>query len=150
MPKMDTVLKEAIAACQTRYGDDRWLCLDPGEQTEAIYREMRRIDLEHTQALCQSPPPDQTGEAVNEDVQSTQDIRLLRTRARKPDPQKCSAMIKTRSSDRCSWRATVTRNGLPYCGFHDPERRDAGRRDQGSDTTDVSRQVGRLRLELMR
>lgn len=150
MPTMDDVLLNAITACKTQYGNDRWLSMDPGEQTASIYREMRRLDLE--QALAQ-------GRSVAADVASTPaDPSFPRLHADRTTGQdtgksqspRCCATIKTRATDHCSWRATVWRDGHPYCGFHDPERRNQPRRDRGTHEPEVSRQIGRLQLELVR
>lgn len=35
----------------------------------------------------------------------------------------CGRVFNGRGSHRCLFRATVTRNGKPYCGTHDPERK---------------------------
>jgi hypothetical protein len=147
---MDNVLLNAITACRAQYGDDRWLAMDPGEQTAAIYREMRRLDLEKAIALGL---PIATEVVRAPGVPSPADPHVEQTASveqGKSSSPRCSATIKTRATDHCSWRATVWRNGQPYCGFHDPERRNHPRRDQGNHEPEVSRRIGRLQLELVR
>lgn len=43
---MNFVFAEAFAAAQATLGPPDWTNLSQHDQTEAIYREMRRIDLE--------------------------------------------------------------------------------------------------------
>ena len=150
MPNMDHILLDAIAACKTQYGDDRWLSMDPGEQTAAIYREMRRLDLEQARAKGLSIAVDLVLAPANPSWPTPLGGQNACEQHEKSPPPRCSATIKTRATDNCSWRATVWRNGLPDCGFHDPERRAQPRRDRGTHEPEVSRQIGRLQLELVR
>lgn len=151
MPCMDNVLLNAITACKTQYGHDRWLSMDPGEQTSAIYREMRRLDLEQARILGRPIPVEVTQARENApESRSNAGQTIHEEPGKSPSPPRCSATIKTRASDHCSWRATVWRGGQHYCGFHDPERRNHPRRDRGTHEPEVSRQIGRLQLELVR
>ena len=150
MPSMDNVLLNAITACKAQYGDDRWLAMDPGEQTAAIYREMRRLDLEKAIALGLPIATDVDPAPAGPSPSSSHVGQTVSVEQVKSHSPRCSATIKTRASDHCSWRATVWRNGLPYCGFHDPERRNHPRRDRGKHEPEVSRRIGRLQLELVR
>ena len=43
-PAKDLVFSEAFVAARTGYSDVAWETLSPRERTEAIYREMRRLD----------------------------------------------------------------------------------------------------------
>lgn len=124
---MPATLEDAIAAVRAAYGDDQWPLLDATEQTRAIYREMRRLDLEETmtrRALARAA-------AEQAAVMGTGagDATVAR------EPLRCSAFIKTRLSERCSWQPTIIHNGRAFCGFHDPQRQRAGRHIAGSATT---------------
>ncbi len=43
---MDAILERAVEAARARHPEGEWERLLPTERTEAIYREMRRIDAE--------------------------------------------------------------------------------------------------------
>jgi hypothetical protein len=43
--------KEALAAAEKTAGRPTWIAMSPPEQTQAIYREMRRIDRDRAAAL---------------------------------------------------------------------------------------------------
>ncbi len=47
---MDDTVDTAVAAARAKHPDGEWERLSPSERTEAIYREMRRIDAERAQA----------------------------------------------------------------------------------------------------
>lgn len=116
---MPATLEEAIVAVRAAYGDDQWPLLDATEQTRAIYREMRRLDLEETmthRALARAAAERSAAAGTSTDNTITQ------------APLRCSAFIKTRLSERCSWQPTVIHNGRAFCGFHDPQRQRIGRR----------------------
>lgn len=121
---MPATLEQAVAAVRSHYGDDRWLVLDASEQTRAIYREMRRLDLEETmnrRALARATA------ARPESVQGQHGLAGLQAEASAKEPLRCSAFIKTRIGDRCTWQPVVVVDGKHYCGFHNPQRRRAGR-----------------------
>ena len=46
----DTIFQEAFARVRATYDDDAWLALNPRQITEAIYREIRRLDAERLQS----------------------------------------------------------------------------------------------------
>ncbi len=46
---MDKILERAVEAARARHPDGEWERLLPTERTEAIYREMRRIDAERAE-----------------------------------------------------------------------------------------------------
>ncbi|HEY1936201.1 MAG TPA: hypothetical protein VGG99_29695 [Acetobacteraceae bacterium] len=48
LPSRDKIFGEAFTAARAGYSDVAWESLAPWERTEAIYREMRRLD--HDQA----------------------------------------------------------------------------------------------------
>ncbi len=112
---MPATLDQAIAAVRVAHGEEQWLALDANEQTRAIYREMRRLDLEETmtrRALARAaaaravPVPPRAGAGAPGTT----------------EPLRCSAFIKTRSGDRCTWQPVVVHDGQAYCGFHNPLR----------------------------
>lgn len=43
-PPQDAIFSKAFAAARAGYSDVAWESLAPRERTEAIYREMRRLD----------------------------------------------------------------------------------------------------------
>ncbi len=47
---MDETVEQAVAAARARHPDGEWERLSPQERTEAIYREMRRLDAEAVEA----------------------------------------------------------------------------------------------------
>jgi hypothetical protein len=47
---MDPDFKKAADAARRAYSPDAWSHLLPHERSEAIYRELRRIDMEHVRA----------------------------------------------------------------------------------------------------
>jgi hypothetical protein len=50
----DQIVHDAYARVRSRYTDDVWFALPPRTITDAIYREMRQIDMERLGV----PPPD--------------------------------------------------------------------------------------------
>ena len=48
----DHVFQDAYARVRSRYSDQAWLNLAPREITDAIYREIRRIDSERSGAAA--------------------------------------------------------------------------------------------------
>jgi len=96
---MAATLQEAISAARLSCPGDEWVLMSPGEQTRVIYREMRRLDRAQAEAGNLASVPG-TG------LRSNTEIVL------------CQAPVRTRSSGRCAWKASVVVNGLPYCGFH--------------------------------
>jgi hypothetical protein len=123
---MDDILDDAISAARRRYGTGHWLRLAPGEQTTAIYVEMRRLDLEHAAVgvadRARPGSPDAQARVVPTPPDRAATTRLVRPASRPGTVSpRCCAVIKTRT-DRCSWQAAVIRNGQFYCGFHDPQR----------------------------
>lgn len=50
MGQHDPVLARAIENVRMRYSVERWLVLTPTEQTQAIYAELRRLDLARLKA----------------------------------------------------------------------------------------------------
>jgi len=95
---MAVTLHEAIAAARHSCPGDEWVLMSPSEQTRAIYRQMRRLDQAQAAANLQPVP----------------------CTARRSDTEivLCQAAVRTRSSGRCAWKASVSINGLLYCGFH--------------------------------
>ncbi len=135
---MPATLEQAITAVRTSYGEDRWLLLDATEQTRAIYREMRRLDLEETmtrRALARAA-------AGRVEANSTQRNAGEPVVATPPadEPLRCSAFIKTRIGDRCTWQPVVVHEGRPYCGFHNPQRHRATRSSAAPDTAAAAAQ----------
>ncbi len=118
---MAASLEQAIAAVRASYGS-RWLSLEATEQTRAIYREMRRLDLEEVmtrRALARTA-------MAADGIVSPHGHGLVRgdtAASTAGAPPQCSAFIKTRRADRCTWQAVVVHEGQPYCGFHNPLRR---------------------------
>ena len=55
---MAVTLEMAIAAARERCPEDQWLQMTPSEQTQLIYREMRRIDLDDPSRETVDPWPD--------------------------------------------------------------------------------------------
>ena len=58
---MDETVEQAVAAARARHPDGEWERLSPSERTEAIYREMRRIDAEAVDADAGPPTSWQNG-----------------------------------------------------------------------------------------
>ena len=57
---MDEVFRQAIEAAKRLFPEGIWVRLSPGEQTAAIYREMRRIDAERaasSESECDGAKP---------------------------------------------------------------------------------------------
>jgi hypothetical protein len=99
-------------------GEQHWLLLDATEQTRAIYREIRRLDLEETmtrRALVRA-------EANADEADPSCLPPNLGDEPTTVTPR-CSAFIKTRAGHRCGWHPVITFEGQLYCGFHNPQRR---------------------------
>jgi hypothetical protein len=111
---MPATLEQALAAARNAYGPTVWMLLDPGAQTRAIYREMRRLDLAEA-----------TAQRSRGSAAFARRDRVPMPTSTEPAALRCSAFIKTRSGDRCGWQPIVVHDGLPYCGFHDPQRQRA-------------------------
>ncbi|MDR3537938.1 MAG: hypothetical protein P4L71_15695 [Acetobacteraceae bacterium] len=119
---MPATLEQAIAAVRASYGDSRWLSLDVAEQTRAIYREMRRLDLEETmvrRAVARAA-------IATPEADLPQGVAFFAQEDAADPPTeaspRCSAFIKTRSADRCTWQPVTVHEGRSYCGFHNPLR----------------------------
>jgi hypothetical protein len=113
---MAVTLQEAIAAARRRCPGDEWLLMSPREQTRVIYREMRRLDQEELDShamVFDTTDPNQHPASL--DARGTRGRAGASPEAR---PVLCQASVRTRSSGRCAWKATVRRHGVPYCGFH--------------------------------
>lgn len=96
--------ENALAAVRAAHGEEQWAALSPEEQTHAVYREMRRLSLEQlSQRRARAPLP------AEDERGSTTVLR-------------CSFLVKTRATERCSWDPVVMIAGRPYCGLHDPRR----------------------------
>lgn len=54
---MDLIFAEAVAAARTIHGPVGWATLSPHVQTDTIYREMRRLDLERASRPVMVDPP---------------------------------------------------------------------------------------------
>jgi hypothetical protein len=107
---MAVTLEMAIAAARQRCPEDQWLQMTPSEQTQLIYTEMRRLDLDDPSREPADPWRDKP--MIFDGPESDSAI---------PDVLsafQCTASVKTRTSGRCAWKPTVMRNGMPYCGFH--------------------------------
>ena len=55
-PRDEGIVERALAAAQAQVPAGTWARLSRREQTHAIYREMRRIDLEETRRRTRKPP----------------------------------------------------------------------------------------------
>ncbi|MBN8925945.1 MAG: hypothetical protein BGO51_25325 [Rhodospirillales bacterium 69-11] len=96
--------EDALAAVRAAHGEQQWAALTPEEQTHAVFREMRRLSLEQlSQRRTRAPVP------VEDEAATASSLR-------------CSVLVKTRASERCSWEPVVVVGGRPYCGLHDPRR----------------------------
>ena len=115
---MPATLEQAIAAARGADEKNEWLTLDPSQQTRAIYREMRRIDLEEallTKATSDASPNEHTAR-LSAERPGAQD------RGSAPQQPRCCATLKRRKAEQCSWSAVVKRGGSWFCGLHDPKR----------------------------
>ena len=53
---MDPDLTKALEEARRTYTIDEWLSLRPRDRVDAIYRALRRIDMEHTQRRQREQP----------------------------------------------------------------------------------------------
>ncbi|MBN8875693.1 MAG: hypothetical protein J0H67_22885 [Rhodospirillales bacterium] len=98
---MSVPMEDALAVVRAAYGEQQWAALSPQEQTHAIYREMRRLQLEHI---------------------TRRGMQIANGGLNGGDALRCSVLVKTRTGDRCSWQPVVVLGGRAYCGLHDPRR----------------------------
>jgi hypothetical protein len=52
----DPIVREALDNVRTQYAPNEWSVLTPGEITKAIYREIRRLDLDKLHKQTEDNP----------------------------------------------------------------------------------------------
>jgi hypothetical protein len=71
------------------------------------------------------------------------DARERRKLYRNTERPRCSAMLKLPFPVQCSRRASVARDGRPYCGLHDPRRQQQRKATEGARGRSNARQPRR-------